>query len=59
MIRSHICAFIFLHIRNHGVELAEDFLDLTVRVHNAWNNGELTSTYYPSYLHHQCKGATI
>ena len=56
MMRSQICSFIFLHIRNHGVETPENFLDLTVRIHNAWNNGNLNDPLYPSYKHQQIKG---
>ena len=56
MMRSKICAFIFLHVRNHGVETPENFLDLTVRINNAWNSGNLNDPHYPSYVHHLCKG---
>ena len=54
--RSKICSFIFLHVRNHGVEAPENFLELTVKVNNAWNLGDLNNVLYPCYVHHQCKG---
>ena len=59
MMRSKICSFIFLHVRNHGVELPEDFLDLTVKIFNAWNNGDLTNLAYPRYVHFECKGNVL
>ena len=54
--RSRICGFIYTHVRNHGVQSPENYLDLTVRIYNAWESGDLTNLSYPSYIHHQCKG---
>ena len=54
LVRTRICGFIFCHIRGHGVELEENYLDRIMRVSNAWNAGDIEKDFYPLYLHRVC-----
>ena len=54
LVRTRICGFIFCHVRGHGVNLEENFLDRILRVSNSWNGGDVSKDFYPLYLHRVC-----